>query len=114
MFTTRLEDRSTIENSQNLQQRNGEIWVRSYGAKNNFQSGENQLKTEGNTFVTQFGLGLATLGQYDQFNVGVLGGYGTYRGYTRSILNRRHDLDGWRLLQYSGHFNIEKRQCNTP
>lgn len=114
LFTTRLEDRSTIENSQNLQQRNGEIWVRSYGAKNNFQSGENQLKTEGNTFVTQFGLGLATLGQYDQFNVGVLGGYGTYRGDTRSRFTNRQSssrVQGHHVGIYGTWYShpIEKR-----
>lgn len=77
LFTMRLEDREGASRFQNLEKDNGNVWIRTYGSHNKFQSLNDQLKTKGNSFVTQIGTGLVTLGEEDQYNLGVMAGYTT-------------------------------------
>ena len=104
LFNSRLEDREGASQFQNLHDRDkGNVWVRAYGGHNQFKSMDGQLKTKGNSFVTQFGTGLVSLGEEDQYNLGVMGGLAYYNGKTRSSLTTREskaEINGYSLGLY--------------
>ena len=115
LFTSRLEDREGASQYQNLGQNDkGNVWVRAYGGHHQFKSMQDQLKTKGNSFVTQIGAGLVTLGEEDQFNLGAMGGFAYYDGKTRSSLTSRESktkMDGYSLGLYGTWYAypVEKR-----
>lgn len=104
LFTSRLEDREGASQYQSLGNKTeGNVWIRAYGGHNQFKTMESQLKTTGNSFVTQIGSGLVTLGEEDQYNLGAMGGYAYYDGKTRSNLTDRESktkIDGYSLGLY--------------
>ena len=115
LFTSRLEDREGASQYQNLGNKNeGNVWVRASGGHNKFKSMDGQLKTTGNSFVTQIGAGLVTLGEEDQYNLGAMTGFAYYDGKTRSNLTDRESktkIDGYSLGLYGTWYAhpIEKR-----
>ncbi len=115
LFTSRLEDREGASQYQNLGNNDtGNIWVRAFGGHNKFKTMDSQLKTTGNSFVTQIGVGLLTLGEEDQYNVGAMTGFAYYDGKTRSSLTDRESktkIDGYSLGLYGTWYAhpVEKR-----
>lgn len=115
LFTSRLEDREGASQYQNLGNKNeGNVWVSASGGHNQFKSIDSQLKTTGNSFVTQIGTGLVTLGEEDQYNLGAMGGFAYYDGKTRSNLTDRESktkIDGYSLGLYGTWYAhpVEKR-----
>ncbi|ALH96282.1 autotransporter outer membrane beta-barrel domain-containing protein [Acinetobacter equi] len=114
LFTSRLEDREGASRYQNLEQDQGNVWIRTYGGHHKFKSMSDQLKTKGNSFVTQIGMGLVTLGVDNQYNLGVMGGYAHYSGKTRSYLTERNSkliVDGYSAGLYGTWYAhpVEKR-----
>lgn len=107
LFTSRLEDREGASGFQNLEKDNGSIWIRAYGGRNKFNSMSQQLETKGSSVVTQMGAGLASLGEDNQYNLGVMGGYAYYNGKTTSVLTDRTSnisIDGYSLGLYATWF----------
>lgn len=114
LFTSRLEDREGASHFQQLENDKANVWIRTYGAHSKFRSMSDQLRTSGNSFVTQIGAGLVSLGDEDQYNIGVMGGYAYYDGKTRSELTQRESkaqIDGYSLGLYSTWYAhpVEKR-----
>ena len=114
LFTSRLEDREGASRFQNLENDHGNVWIRAYGGHNKFKSMSDQLKTTGNSFVTQVGTGVVTAGKEDQYNLGIMGGYAHYNGKTRSELTGRKskaNIDGYSLGLYGTWYAhpVEKR-----
>ena len=116
LFTSRLEDREGASQYQNLGNNKdvGNVWVRAYGNHNQFKTMQGQLKTTGNSFVTQIGTGLVTLGEEDQYNLGAMTGFATYDGKTRSNLTDRESktkINGYSLGLYGTWYAhpVEKR-----
>lgn len=103
LFTSRLEDREGASNYQNLEKNNGNVWIRTNGRHNQFKSMSNQLKTSGDSIITQIGTGLVTLGNEDQYNIGSMVGYAHYNGETKSKLTNRTSktsIDGYSVGLY--------------
>ena len=103
LFNTRLEDREGASRFQNDDQPNGSAWIRAYGGHHEFKSTSDQLKTKGDSFVTQAGIGLLSGGNQDQYDIGVMGGYAEYDGKTQSALSGRQakaNLDGYSVGLY--------------
>lgn len=114
LFTSRLEDREGASRYQDLNQKNGNGWIRVYGGKNQFKSMSDQLKTKGNSLVTQLGVGLVSLGEEDQFNLGIMGGYAHHSAKTQSDLTTRTSkikMDGYSVGAYGTWYAhpVEKR-----
>lgn len=115
LFTSRIEDREGASQYQNLDNKNeGNVWVRAYGGHNKFTTMDSQLKTTGNSFVTQIGAGLVTLGEEDQYNLGAMTGFATYDGKTHSNLTDRGSktkINGYSLGLYGTWYAhpVEKR-----
>ena len=115
LFTTRLEDREGASQFQNVGNKEvGNIWARTSGGHTKFKSLNNQLKSSGNSFVTQIGAGFVTLGDEDQYNLGAMGGFAYYDGKTRSNLTDRQSkikVDGYSLGLYGTWYAhpVEKR-----
>ena len=116
LFTSRLEDREGASQYQNLGDGKdvGNVWVRASGGHNQFKTMESQLKTTGNSFVTQIGAGLVTLGEEDQYNLGAMTGFAYYDGKTRSNISDRTSktkIDGYSLGLYGTWYAhpVEKR-----
>lgn len=116
LFTSRLEDREGASQYQNLGAKNnvGNVWVRAYGKHNQFKSMDDNLTTKGDSFATQIGASLVTLGEEDQYNLGMMGGFATYDGETRSDLTGRESktkIDGYSVGLYGTWYAhpVEKR-----
>lgn len=114
LFTSRLEDREGASQYQTLGKENGNVWIRTYGSHNQFHSMSDQLKTKGDSFVTQIGTGLVTLGEEDQYNLGAMAGYAHYSGKTRSNLvdlSSKTKMNGYSVGLYGTWyaFPLEKR-----
>ncbi|WP_158214027.1 autotransporter outer membrane beta-barrel domain-containing protein [Pusillimonas sp. T2] len=89
LFNTRLEDREGASRYQDLEKKQNNVWMRAYGSHQKFDSVSDQLNTKGNSFVYQLGIGLIKPSPNNQFNIGLMGGYGTYKGDTYSNLTDR-------------------------
>lgn len=103
LFNSRLEDREGASRYQNLTKDYGNAWVRVSGGYNQFNSMSEQLKTKGNSVMTQMGMGLVTLGTEEQYGLGFMGGYAHYSGKTKSQLTDRSSkasIDGYSLGLY--------------
>ena len=115
LFTSRLEDREGASQYQNLgNNNNGNVWIRTYGGHNQFKSMSDQLKTKGDSFVTQIGTGLVTLGEEDQYNLGAMAGYAHYSSKTKSNLvdlSSKSKMNGYSVGLYGTWyaFPLEKR-----
>lgn len=103
LFSSRLEDREGASRYQSLDNDKGNGWIRVYGGHNQFKSMSGQLETKGDSIVTQIGTGLVSLGEEEQFNLGVMGGYAHYSGKTKSELTERTSkasVDGYSVGAY--------------
>lgn len=115
LFTSRLEDREGASQYQTLGSRtNGNVWIRTLGGHNKFTSMSDQLKTKGDSFVTQIGTGLVTLGEEDQYNLGAMAGYAHYSSKTKSNLvdlSSKSKMNGYSVGLYGTWyaFPLEKR-----
>ncbi len=102
LFTSRLEDREGAERYQSSGQEHG-FWMRIYGGHNKFNSMSSQLKTDGNSIVTQVGANILTFGENNEYNLGVMGGYAHYKSETKSQLTGRkssNKIDGYSIGLY--------------
>lgn len=115
LFNSRLEDREGATHYKLSENTDNSLWVRMSAGHLRFTSMSGQLKTDGNTFLTQVGLGLNNVGGNRQFNIGIMGGYGTYYdGYTTSNMTSRKsssDVHGYSVGLYGSWFeNPQSRQ----
>lgn len=115
LFNMRLEDREGASQYQSLGDNDkGNTWIRMYGNHQQFKSMGDQLKTKGDSFVTQIGAGLVTLGEENQYNLGAMAGYGHYSGKTNSQvvnLQSKSKINGYSLGLYGTWYAhpVEKR-----
>lgn len=101
LFTSRLEDREGDYLNYNGPKR--DFWIRGYGTHNKFSTLDS-LKTDGNSFATQVGTNLITLGTNSELNIGILGGYGHYNSTTNSTITgnkAKSKVDGYSLGIFS-------------
>ena len=103
LFNLRLEDREGAYSGL-PPEAPGNLWIRTYGARDSFTSMHSQVRTKGHSHATQGGVGLMTLGDQNQFSLGLMAGYGTYNSNSHSRLTQRKakaDLHGYSIGAYA-------------
>ena len=77
LFTHRLEDRVGASEYTNMNQDNvGQLWLRAVGGKSQFNDNTSQVETDSDRYLIHGGVGLASFGLNDEYNVGVMAAYG--------------------------------------
>ena len=77
LFTHRLEDRVGASEYTNMNQDNvGQLWLRAVGGKSQFNDDTSQVETDSDRYLIHGGVGLASFGLNDEYNVGVMAAYG--------------------------------------
>lgn len=87
LFVHRLEDRvGASEYSGGKSNNVGQVWMRTSGSYQTFKDQSRQIETDGKAYLVHAGMGLANFGENDQFNLGLMGAWGQYKGDTQSLL----------------------------
>ena len=99
LFSHRLEDRiGASEYTNNNQDKVGQLWIRAVGGHNEFNDNSGQIETDSNRYLVHAGIGLASFGQNDEYNVGLMAAYGSADSDSRSSITgfeSSSKLDGY-------------------
>lgn len=115
LFTHRLEDRVGASEYTNMNQDNvGQLWLRATGGFNKFEDQSGQIETDGDYTMIHAGIGLASFGQNNEYNVGLMATYGNAETDSKSSLTSYESsskVDGYGYGLYGTWF--EKPNTKT-
>ncbi|CAM4268516.1 Autotransporter domain-containing protein [Bordetella tumbae] len=98
MFQMNLNDRLSSYYQGEGHGHRGSAWVRYNGARDHFNDASGQLRIRGDKNIVMLGIDMlaSSTDLLDQFTIGLMGGYGHYRGHTAS-----------RVSGYSSHGRVD-------
>jgi autotransporter family porin len=108
LFVHRLEDRIGASAYINNNEDNvGQLWLRVVGGHNEFDDKSGQISTNGNHYMVHAGIGLLNLGKNNEFNLGLMGAYGSANSDSKSQLigsTSSSKIDGYGVGLYATWF----------